>query len=91
MNGEGPCGHATALFVEVYDIDSVERALDGAEIVHPRRETVCGPTEIAVRDTGGHFVTSPGLAPRPAPGKPLPPPEDARRKAEEFLSQFRTA
>jgi hypothetical protein len=90
-DGGGPCEHATALFVEVDDIDTVERALDGAKIVHPRRETFYGPTEIAVRETGGHFVTSPGLAPRTAAGKPLPAPEDARREAEELLSQFRTA
>lgn len=50
-------GTASALFVEVDDIDAVERALDGAEIVQPRRKTFYGATEISVREPGGHFVT----------------------------------
>ena len=54
---EADAGTATALFVEVDDIDAVERALDGAEIVQPRRKTFYGATEVAVREPGGHFVT----------------------------------
>ncbi len=54
---EAGAGRATALFVEVDDIDAVERALDGAEIVQPRRKTFYGATEVAVREAGGHFVT----------------------------------
>ncbi|MGH7563886.1 MAG: VOC family protein [Gemmatimonadota bacterium] len=50
-------GTATALFAEVDNIDAVERALEGAEIVQPRRKTFYGSTEIAVREPGGHFVT----------------------------------
>lgn len=54
---EAGAGTATALFVEVDDIDAVERALAGAEIVQPRRKTFYGATEVAVREPGGHFVT----------------------------------
>lgn len=54
---EAGAGTATALFVEVDDIDAVERVLEGAEIVQPRRKTFYGATEVAVREPGGHFVT----------------------------------
>lgn len=54
---EAAAGTATALFVEVDDIDAVERALEGAEVVQPRRETFYGATEVSVREPGGHFVT----------------------------------
>lgn len=54
---EAGAGTATALFVEVDDIDAVERVLEGVEIVQPRRKTFYGATEVAVREPGGHFVT----------------------------------
>ena len=47
----------TLLFVEVADIDAVASALQGFEIVMPRRETFYGSTEIGYREPGGHFVT----------------------------------
>jgi dipeptidase D len=48
---------ATFLFVEVDDIDAVERAVAGAEVVFERRQTFYGATEIGVREPGGHYVT----------------------------------
>jgi len=47
----------TFLFVEVSDIDALASALNGFEIVMPRRETFYGSTEIGYREPGGHFVT----------------------------------
>ncbi|MGH7571226.1 MAG: hypothetical protein ACREMK_05225 [Gemmatimonadota bacterium] len=54
---EAGAGTATSLFVEVDDIDAVERAFDGAQIVQPCRKTFYGAIKIAVREPGGHFVT----------------------------------
>jgi uncharacterized glyoxalase superfamily protein PhnB len=50
-------GDKTFLFVEVDDIDAIAVALQGFEIVMPRRETFYGSTEIGYREPGGHFVT----------------------------------
>ena len=47
----------TFLFVEVDDIDAVAAALDGFEIIMPRRDTFYGSTEIGYREPGGHYVT----------------------------------
>lgn len=44
------------LFIEVDDIDAVEAALEGADIVSPRRTTFYGATEVAVREPGGNIV-----------------------------------
>ena len=52
----GAHGHGAALFIEVSDIVSVERALDGIEVVVPRRQTFYGMDEIGVREPGGHVV-----------------------------------
>ena len=49
-------GHGAALFIEVSDVESVARALDGIEIVVPRRQTFYGMDEIGVREPGGHVV-----------------------------------
>lgn len=45
------------LFVEVDDIDAIDRALAGRMIVLPRRTTFYGATEIGYREPGGHFIT----------------------------------
>lgn len=50
-------GDKSFLFVEVDDIAALARALDGCEIVMPRRETFYGSIEIGYREPGGHFVT----------------------------------
>lgn len=45
------------LFVEVDDLDAVERALDGFEPVVPRRTTFYGADELIVREPAGNVVT----------------------------------
>jgi len=47
----------TFLFVEVDDIDATAVALEGFEIIMPKRETFYGSTEIGYREPGGHCVT----------------------------------
>ena len=49
-------GHGAGFFIEVSDIESVDRALAGIEIVVPRRQTFYGMDEIGVREPGGHVV-----------------------------------
>jgi uncharacterized glyoxalase superfamily protein PhnB len=49
-------GHGAALFIEVSDVDDVERALAGLDVVVPRRKTFYGMDEIGVREPGGHVV-----------------------------------
>jgi hypothetical protein len=46
----------TMLFIEVDDIDEVERALAGAELFHPRRTAFYGAEEIYVREPAGNVV-----------------------------------
>ena len=47
---------AMGLFIEVGNIDEVERALDGIAHVIPRRRTFYGMDEVVVRDPGGYVV-----------------------------------
>jgi uncharacterized glyoxalase superfamily protein PhnB len=49
-------GHGAALFIEVSDVESVARALEGVDVVVPRRQTFYGMDEIGVREPGGHVV-----------------------------------
>ncbi|HET7234554.1 MAG TPA: VOC family protein [Longimicrobium sp.] len=51
---DGP--HHSVLFMETGDLDAVERAVDPAAIVVPRRTTFYGMAEIAVREPGGNLV-----------------------------------
>jgi catechol 2,3-dioxygenase-like lactoylglutathione lyase family enzyme len=44
------------LFIEVDDIDAVERAVAGAEVVVPRRRTFYGADELFVRDPAGNLI-----------------------------------
>ena len=53
----------TFLFVQVGDIDAIAAALQGIEIVMPRRTTFYGATEIGYREPGGHIVTFAQFAP----------------------------
>jgi uncharacterized glyoxalase superfamily protein PhnB len=46
----------SVLFIEVSDIDAIERALAGFEVVVPRRRTFYGADELFVREPGGHIV-----------------------------------
>jgi uncharacterized glyoxalase superfamily protein PhnB len=47
---------AMGLFIEVSDVDEVERALAGIDPVIPRRRTFYGMDEVVVRDPGGYVV-----------------------------------
>ena len=47
----------SALFIEVSDIDEIAKKIAKYEMVHPKRETFYGATEITVKSPGGHFIT----------------------------------
>jgi hypothetical protein len=47
---------ANALFIEVSDIDDVERRLAGLDLVFPRRSTFYGTTEVGVREPAGNLI-----------------------------------
>ena len=49
-------GTSTALFIEVSDIDAVEKQVAGLPLVVPRRRTFYGMDEIGVAEAGGHTV-----------------------------------
>jgi uncharacterized glyoxalase superfamily protein PhnB len=51
-----PMGGAL-LFIRVADVDAVERALAGIELIVPRRQTFYGADEVIVREPGGNVVT----------------------------------
>lgn len=50
-----PAG-GSMLFVQVDDLDAVERALEGIEPVTPRRTTFYGSEELIVREPAGNVV-----------------------------------
>jgi uncharacterized glyoxalase superfamily protein PhnB len=54
--GKRTKGRSAALYLEVDDLDQIEAAMQGAEVVHPRRKAFYGATEIFVREPGGHVV-----------------------------------
>jgi hypothetical protein len=56
VRGTSKAPAATALFIEVGDLDGVERALAGIEHVIPRRRTFYGMDEVIVREPGGQVV-----------------------------------
>lgn len=56
---EEAVGHHAVLFIEVDEIDSLEEAMEGVEVVMPRRTTFYGKDEIFVRAPCGTVV---GLA-----------------------------
>lgn len=51
-----PMGGAL-LYIEVEDLDAVERALEGVDRVIPRRKTFYGADEFGVREPGGNLVS----------------------------------
>jgi uncharacterized glyoxalase superfamily protein PhnB len=53
--GGMPMG-GSMLFVQVEDLDAVERALEGIEPVTPRRKTFYGADELIVREPAGNVV-----------------------------------
>lgn len=44
------------LYVEVSDLDSIARAMQGAEIAIPMRTTFYGMKELGVKDPAGHVI-----------------------------------
>jgi hypothetical protein len=51
-----PGGTSVGLFIEVSDLDAVERQVRGLDIALARRRTFYGMNEIGVREPGGHLV-----------------------------------
>jgi hypothetical protein len=49
-------GASAGLFIEVSDIDAVEKQLAGLHFVVPRRRTFYGMDEVGVAEEGGHTV-----------------------------------
>ena len=47
---------ASSLFIEVDDVGAIEAAMDGVEVVVPRRRTFYGMDEIGVREPGGSTI-----------------------------------
>jgi catechol 2,3-dioxygenase-like lactoylglutathione lyase family enzyme len=53
----GQRGHSIALFIEVSDIDGIDRMLSGVPRVVERHKTFYGMDEFSVREPGGALVT----------------------------------
>ena len=53
----GPRGHSVCLFLEVLDIETVDRSLAGIPRVAERHRTFYGMDEFSVREPGGAIVT----------------------------------
>lgn len=53
--GSAPTG-GTFLFIEVDDVDAIDRLLKGRDYVVPRRTTFYGADEVIVREPGGNVV-----------------------------------
>lgn len=47
---------ATALYIQVTDLDAIEERIEAVEIVIPRRTTDYGATELFVRAPSGHVI-----------------------------------
>ncbi|HWA58645.1 MAG TPA: VOC family protein [Gemmatimonadales bacterium] len=54
---KAPRGHSVILFIEVSDIDQVDRALAGVPRLVDRHTTFYGMEEFSVREPGGAIVT----------------------------------
>ena len=52
-----PRGHSVSLFLEVQDLDAVDRALTGIPRLVDRHVTFYGMDEFTVREPGGSLVT----------------------------------
>lgn len=57
---------SVGLFIEVSDVDAVERAMRGADVVVPRRRTFYGMDEVGAREPAGHIVIFAQPAPEAA-------------------------
>ena len=53
----GKAAASSFLFIEVEDLDGIERSLGGLQPVVPRRKTFYGADELIVRDPAGNVIT----------------------------------
>jgi hypothetical protein len=51
-----PSGTSVGLFIEVADLDDIEKRIAGLPIALPRRRTCYGMDEVGVNEAGGHIV-----------------------------------
>lgn len=51
-----PNGTSVGLFIEVTDLDDIEKRIAGLPIALPRRRTFYGMEEVGVTEAGGHMV-----------------------------------
>jgi hypothetical protein len=51
-----PPGSPNALYIEVSDIDDVQKRLTGLDLAVPKRTTFYGATEIGVREPAGNLI-----------------------------------
>lgn len=51
-----PNGTSVGLFLEVSNLDEIEKQIAGLPVVLPRRRTFYGMDEIGVNEAGGHIV-----------------------------------
>ena len=51
-----PNGTSVGLFIEVEDLDDIEKRIAGLPITLPRRRTFYGMDEVGVNEAGGHMV-----------------------------------
>ena len=56
LEGRSDGASPNGTYIEVSDIDDVEKRLAGWEITLPRRTTFYGATEIGVREPAGNFI-----------------------------------
>jgi len=49
-------GTSVGLFIEVSDLDEIERRISGLPLVLPRRRTFYGMDEVGIAEAGGHTV-----------------------------------
>ena len=56
-------GAKAFLYVEVVDLATIQRAIQGAKVFLPERTTFYGAREIGVNDPAGHFITFAQMSP----------------------------
>ena len=56
-------GAKAFLYVEVADLATIQRAVQGAKVFLPERTTFYGAREIGVNDPAGHFITFAQMSP----------------------------
>jgi uncharacterized glyoxalase superfamily protein PhnB len=56
-------GEKAFLYIEVADLATIQRAVQGAAVYLPERTTFYGAREIGVNDPAGHFITFAQMSP----------------------------